>query len=995
MANASSLRTLLQMRYMFFRLIVARTLLWFGSVIHSSYHMASPSDLNRHLFRLYEHYVGEPDSSKDVYGFWVFIAGYLIGAAGVLTFIVGFAGDTASFVLIRVSGVTAATGLSLCLFGIVLMLPVRKRGIQASVVGLLVALVGVSSFGVAYPAHWRGVGSPPDYTLEVIVLYTVGIGIIAGVTALVPVLTGQKAKYMSEEGVTEDPPILTGDSLEGAQFAAFRDEGGDWKWHMLHLEALAASDSSSVTRPETESSIENVKSRIGSAGLMELTTSAFKLHEGREGDWQWTLARDDGSIVGTSATEFGERDDAETSVSFLKDRGPDADVIEIEGAAFTYTERRDQWYWQLLDDDRRPLAESEDGHSTMDQAEEAAQTFASRFDRARLLDIEHFGVELLEGDEGWTWRFVDAADEELAHATRSFADKRDAEAAVESLLGGLDSAAITVASEPTFECYDDDGWRWRLVDENEHLVARSPATHDDESAAEAETAAFAEAVDAATIVDVDAADYELYPATQPVTDGGELQPVTVEDEQVAETDAQPTTDYHWRLVTEDREVIAASTEAHPGEEAAEAAIERVRQQASEADLIEFENAAFQVYEADSGEWRWRLIDEDGTVLADSGQEHTSRSEAAEAMMTLKEQAPEAELLEIDTAAFEIFVDEDDEWGWRLIDEAGKLVAEDPVTHPTRSAAKDAMDRLLAHLDSRIRTMDEAIFQTYSNGDWHWRFVLPRGDVVAEAHEPASTRDEVEADIEAIRTSAANGAVVTIGDVTVQLYGSGSGEWRWRLLEQDRSVVAEGAQTVEERRELGARVKGLTARADSAPVFTIDEAAIRLVEEGGWRWELVDRERTVTATAPTDEATKAEAVAVVEAVRRLAPIAGRVDFDVASFELFADEDERWHWRLIDEDGRTVATGTEGYPSSDAAREGLDEVRTVIENASILEIDGVSFELHRAEDGWVWRLIDSYGDVLAESTQSYEHRTDAREAMMAVKEHAPEGWITFTE
>ena len=137
------------------------------------------------------------------------------------------------------------------------------------------------------------------------------------------------------------------------------------------------------------------------------------------------------------------------------------------------------------------------------------------------------------------------------------------------------------------------------------------------------------------------------------------------------------------------------------------------------------------------------------------------------------------------------------------------------------------------------------------------------------------------------------------------------------------------------------------------------------------------------------------MAVVEAVRRLAPIAGRVDFDVASFELFADEDERWHWRLIDEDGRTVATGTEGYPSSDAAREGLDEVRTVIENASILEIDGVSFELHRAEDGWVWRLIDSYGDVLAESTQSYEHRTDAREAMMAVKEHAPEGWITFTE
>src|SRR6056297_1164684 len=152
--------------------------------------MASWTDIHQNLFQLYEHYVGEPDSAKDVYGYWLFIVGYIIGAAGVAAFVVGYAGEGNSYTLIKFSGVTAATGLAFCLFGIVLMLPVRTRGIQASVVGLLVSLGGIGFFGWAYPYNWRELGT--DYSVEVITVYTLGIGIIAGVTALVPVLTGRK-----------------------------------------------------------------------------------------------------------------------------------------------------------------------------------------------------------------------------------------------------------------------------------------------------------------------------------------------------------------------------------------------------------------------------------------------------------------------------------------------------------------------------------------------------------------------------------------------------------------------------------------------------------------------------------------------------------------------------------------------------------------------------------------------------------------------------------
>ncbi|WP_435551634.1 DUF1508 domain-containing protein [Natrinema sp. CGMCC1.2065] len=967
--------------------------------------MASRTDIHQNLFQLYEHYVGEPDSSKDVYGYWLFIVGYVIGAAGVATFVVGYAGEGEPYTLIRASGITAATGLALCLFGIVLMLPVRKRGIQASFVGLLVSFAGVGFFGWAYPNNWRELGV--DYSVEVISVYTLGIGIIAGVTALVPILTGQRGMFVEEEGQTEDPPILTGDAMESAQFAAFRDDNGDWQWHVLHLEALAQSTESAVTRPEATEGIERVKSQISSAGLMELTTSAFRLYEDRDGTWQWTLARDDGSIVGACAGEFDERDGAEESVSFLKDEGPDADVIEIEGAAFTYEERRDKWYWQLVDDDRVPLASSETGHSTQERAEEAAHTFAERFDRARVLDVENVGVELRERADGWSWRIVDAADDVLATSTDAFDSRRDAEEAAEALLPELESASVTVAGEPTYECYESgQEWRYRLVDETEHVVARSPEGTDDRLAVDTWTERFGDNAADADVVEIDDAEYEVYPAAD-VDTGSAVStpdddlPAAIEEPEPAADggtavdapDAEDASPWHWRLVTDDRDVVAASTEPHPDAESATDAIERVRQQASEAELIEFENAAFQVYEADSGEWRWRLIDEDGNVLADSGAEHTSRGEAAEAMMTLKEQAPEAELLEIETAAFELFVNEDDEWGWRLIDEAGKLVAEDPATHPTRGAARQAMNRLLEHLDSDVRTMDRAIFQPYATEDWHWRFVLPSGETVAVDGEAHPTRDELVDSLEDVRTAAVSARRHTIGDVSVQLYGTD--EWRFRLLDRDREEIADATVSYGDREAAMDGVEDLKRHAPDAPIFAIEDAAIRVDDADGWSWELVDAERTVIAEAVDSEPDREALLEAIEEVRQLAPMAGRVDFDVASFELVADEEDRWQWRLIDEDGRTVATGSETHETADDARDALADVRGLIESASILEIDSVSFELHTAEDGWVWQLIDEYGATMAESTQTYENRTEAREAMNDVKAQAPDGWITFTE
>ncbi|WP_435317383.1 DUF1508 domain-containing protein [Haloarchaeobius sp. TZWSO28] len=934
--------------------------------------MSTHTEVRNKLFGLYEQYVGEPESEREVYGYWIFIAGYLVGIGGIIFYLLGPAmmpGE--QFGLQEVTWSIAALGLSLGLFGIVLLLPVRRRAIQASVVGLGVALVGVALFTTVYPQAW-GPDVATDRSPMVIATYLTGNAVLAGVTALVPVLTGRKGFLVEEEGYGDQPPVMVGEAMRGALFAVFRNERDDWTWRIIQQDALASSEATATTRPDAEATIDGVKTQIDEAGLLEITTAAFRLYENDDGEWRWVLMRDDGSVVAEGTDLYEDRDMTEESVSFVKEAGAGADILDIDGAAFNYTERDNRWTWELLDADRNDLAEGVGDFPDHDNAESAAMRMAEEFGDARALAVESIGVELSDNGGTWDWRFVDGDDDLLATSTADFDTRRKAESAVEDVLPAVGDSSVTVAGTPTYELHEtSEGWRWRLVDATESVVARSHQTFDDRAASERSTGEVARNVASADLVDIDGAEYEVYPGD------------SAEDA------------WHWRLVTEDRTVLADSTFDHMSEDAANEAIERVREQAAEADLIEFENAAFQVYEADDGEWRWRLIDEDGGVMADSGAEHDSRSEATEAMMTLKQKAPDAEMLEIDTAAFELFRNDDDMWGWRLIDEAGHMVAEGPKLHDSRGGARTYLSQLKDNLDADVRTMDNAIFQAYTDdGDWLWRFVLVDGSVAADGESAHATRDDLKQTVGRIRDVASEADSYAIGQFVVQLVGEDD-DWRWRLLDRDRDTVAESARAYETEQAVKDVVMTIQNDAADAPVFSIESAVIWLTrEDRGWRWTLSTEDREVLAQGTNYFGRKSDLEAHVEDLRRLAPQAGRVDFGDASYELFREGDN-WFWRLLDSSQQVVSTGAGAFDSRDEARETVESVRDLVSAASVIEIDDAAFELHMQDGGWIWRLVDEGGESLAESIEPHESRTEAREQMNLVKEHAPEGWVSFTE
>jgi len=932
--------------------------------------MADSEIRNAKLVELYHRYVGEPESNREVYGYWLFLLGCVAGVAGVLVFQVEQALFGQNFAVREVAIGAAAVGLALALFGIVVLLPVRRRGLQASVVGIGVAFLAIAAFAWAYPQAWT---VPPDYSPEIIGVYSIGLGVVAAVAVLVPIVTGEKGLLVEPElGLGDDePPVLVGDATRDAFFTVFKTGSREWTWRAIQRDAVGQSAETVPSDTDAKMLVEDVREKIGSAGLLEITTAAFRLYRTADGEWRWSLVRADGSVVGASSDPYGDREAVESAVNFLKEDAADAGVVEIRGAAFeVYADDGDRWHWRLVDDRRRELAHSADSYADEAAADGGTETFVDRLAESRVLALADLGFELVHEGEAWRWRVVDGDDHRLVGSEATYDSRRDAEDAAGAFASDVTDATVVERGTPGYEVHETGrGWQWRLRDSADDIVARRHGAAVGEDAAREAAERARSVVGDADTVEFEGVDYEVYPGTE---------------------------GWHWRLVDDERAVLADSTEIYDGEDAAREAARRVREQSLAADLIEFDQAAFQQYESD-GEWRWRLIDEDGQVMADSGESYKDKSEVMEGMRTLKENAPDAEVLEIDTAAFEIYRTAGGEYAWRLVTEGGQLVAESAATSPTRSGARQAVEFVLDSVaEAAVRTFDHAAFQLYTDEEvWRFWLVDVDGTVLADGAGEYATRDDVMEAVGAVRAAGDGASVDVLGRLTVQLR-DGSG-WHWDVIDRDRERVAAGERTYESREDATADVTRLTDHADSAPVFEIGAGVVWVDRtDDGWRWRLVDEERTELAVCPDTFDAEDAAIDAVETVTSRAPEAGYLDIDTLAYELYrdvgdeaTDEEAGWHWRLLDEDETVLGESAVAYADREAAADAIDDVRDIVGTASILEIDEVAFEFHERGGGWIWRLVDENGSPLAESVQPHESRQAAREEMLSVKEHAPQG------
>ncbi|MFC7194238.1 YegP family protein [Halosimplex aquaticum] len=206
----------------------------------------------------------------------------------------------------------------------------------------------------------------------------------------------------------------------------------------------------------------------------------------------------------------------------------------------------------------------------------------------------------------------------VADGGEGYTDRSAVEDAVERVRDYVGDADYLTADPTAFDVYRDaaDEWRWRLVHRNGEILADGG---------------------------------EGYAERTNAQDGIERVRERVGDEDAFEVFEDDAGEYRWRLVADNEEIIADGGQGFASERGARDAVKRVREHAPEADALDYADAAFEVYEDGAGEFRWRLLHENGQILGDSGQGYASRTGAVNGLQSVKRNAPNADIDDLDAA----------------------------------------------------------------------------------------------------------------------------------------------------------------------------------------------------------------------------------------------------------------------------------------------------------------------------------------------------------
>ena len=127
-------------------------------------------------------------------------------------------------------------------------------------------------------------------------------------------------------------------------------------------------------------------------------------------------------------------------------------------------------------------------------------------------------------------------------------------------------------------------------------------------------------------------------------------------------------------------------------------------EADEDDIVTGANASkatFELYEDSAAEWRWRLVHDNGNIIADGGEGYTEKHNAEGGIESVTKNAPGAPVVdeskdetvaedEGSKATFELFADKADKWRWRLRHDNGEIIADGGQGYSSKQKAKQGL-----------------------------------------------------------------------------------------------------------------------------------------------------------------------------------------------------------------------------------------------------------------------------------------------------------------
>jgi len=113
-------------------------------------------------------------------------------------------------------------------------------------------------------------------------------------------------------------------------------------------------------------------------------------------------------------------------------------------------------------------------------------------------------------------------------------------------------------------------------------------------------------------------------------------------------------------------------------------------------------ATFDLYEDNAEEWRWRLVHDNGNIIADSSQGYASKQKAEQGLESVRTNAPGAHVVDTSKddqpeeddgaskATFELFADRGGKWRWRLRHDNGDIIADSGQGYASKQKATQGL-----------------------------------------------------------------------------------------------------------------------------------------------------------------------------------------------------------------------------------------------------------------------------------------------------------------
>lgn len=292
-------------------------------------------------------------------------------------------------------------------------------------------------------------------------------------------------------------------------------------------------------------------------------------------------------------------------------------------------------------------------------------------------------------------------------------------------------------------------------------------------------------------------------------------------------------------------------------------------------------AAFELFEDNAGQWRWRLRHRNSNIIADSGEGYASRQKATQGLQSVKANALGAAV---------------------TIEE----VEADDVDEPPEVLVAES----------------QGTFEYYEDngGDYRWRLRHDNGTILADSGEGYASSSNVRRAMETVRRVADAAVALDIDPVGFELYADDAGNYRWRLLHRNGNILADSGEGYASRSNARRAVETVRKVAADQENFDLYEDA---ADET--RWRLVAGNGETVADSGEGYASRSNAEDAVERVTFYAADADALDVGAAVFELFEDSGEEWRWRLRARNGETVADSGQGYSRRAEARAAVDRVK----------------------------------------------------------------------